>query len=294
ARHPPFHGTGNRLTRMVLAEAGFTDVTTVPEQAEPDGAFPTVAFPNPEEKGALDLAFELARARSAPLVVANDPDVDRLAVAVRTPSGGYAQLTGNRGGALVGHFPLTEGSREGDRVVLASLVSSPMLGAIAKTLGVRYEETLTGFKWIANRAMDLEREVGARFVFGFEEALGYTVGTLVRDKDGIGAAVILAELAAVRRAEGKTLLDELETLSRRYGLYVSGQRAITLPGADGLAKIGAVMQRLREAPPQKVGPLEILSVSDYAAQRRTARGKTEPLPLPPSNMLALDLAGGSR
>jgi phosphomannomutase len=293
--YTPLHGTGDRPTRMALAEAGFTDVTTVPEQAEPDGDFPTVAFPNPEEKGALDLAFALARQKNAPLVIANDPDVDRLAVAVRDRGGNYVQLTGNQVGAILGHYLLTEGETRGDRVVLASLVSSPMLGAMAAALGVRYEETLTGFKWIANRAMEIERETGARFVFGFEEALGYTVGPLVRDKDGISAAVLIAELAAVRAAEGKTLLDELEALSRKYGLFASGQRSLTMPGADGLARIGAVMKRLREDPPRRIGDYEVLAFGDYQARVRTARdGARTPITLPASNVLTFDLEGGSR
>jgi phosphomannomutase len=294
--YTPLHGTGNRVARAALAEAGFTDVTTVPEQAEPDGAFPTVPFPNPEEKGALDLAFALARQREAPLVIANDPDVDRLALAVRDGAGRYVQLTGNQVGALLGHYVLTEGARaEGDRLVVASLVSSPMLGVIARSLGVRYEETLTGFKWITNRAMEIERETGARFVFGFEEALGYTVGTVVRDKDGISAATLAAELAAVRRAEGKTLLDELDVLARRYGLFVSGQRSITKPGADGLAEIGAIMKHLREAPPARLGAWEVLATSDYQTRRRTANdGVVTPLSLPSSNVLGFELEGGSR
>ena len=295
--YTPMHGTGNRLARMAFAEAGFTNVTTVPLQAEPDGAFPTVAFPNPEEKGALDLAYANADRIGANLVIANDPDVDRLALAVRDPSGKFVQLTGNQVGALLGHYVLTEGKDAGTsgRVVLASLVSSPMLGVIAKALGVYYEETLTGFKWIANRAMDLERTEGMRFVFGFEEALGYTIGDNVRDKDGISAAVIAAELAARRAAEGKTLLDEMETLSRRYGLFVSGQKSITLPGAEGVAQIGEIMAGLRANPPTKIGTLAVVSTSDYQAQtRRAAAGGEEKLALPPSNVLAYELSGGSR
>jgi phosphomannomutase len=295
--YTPMHGTGNRVARMAFAEAGFTGVTTVPEQAEPDGAFPTVAFPNPEEKGALDLAYANADRIGANLVLANDPDVDRLALAVRGPSGKFVQLTGNQIGALLGHYVLTEGKDAGTpgRVVLASLVSSPMLGVIAKALGVYYEETLTGFKWIANRAMDLERTQGKRFVFGFEEALGYTIGDNVRDKDGISAAVIAAELAARRAAEGKTLLDELSMLARRYGLFVSGQKSITLPGAEGLAQIGVIMSALRANPPSKIGSLAVVSTSDYQAQtRRTAAGAEEKLALPPSNVLAYELEGGSR
>lgn len=295
--YTPLHGTGNRLTRRAFAEAGFTDVTTVPEQAEPDGSFPTVSFPNPEEKGALDLSYALADRIGAPLVIANDPDVDRLAVAVRDPAGKFVQLTGNQVGALLGHYVLTEGRDAGaaGRLVCASLVSSPMLGAIAKVLGVRYEETLTGFKWIANRAMEIERAEGVRFVFGFEEALGYTIGTAVRDKDGISAAVVIAELAAARRAEGKTLLDELEALARRYGLFVSGQRSITMPGKDGIEQIGAIMRRLREVRAEKVGTLGVLAVSDYEARtRRDANGSVTTTTLPPSNVLVFDLEGGSR
>lgn len=294
--YTPLHGVGHRLLRRAIEAAGFTNVTTVPEQAEPDGAFPTVAFPNPEEKGAMDLAFALAKKLDAPLVIANDPDVDRLAVAVKKPDGGYVQLTGNQVGVLLGHYLLTQGEgAKGDRLALASLVSSPMLGSIAQALGVRYEETLTGFKWIANRAMELERTTGTRFVFGYEEALGYTVGPVVRDKDGISAAVLLAELAAVLRAEGKTLLDDLETISRRYGLFVSGQRAITLKGADGIARIGAIMRALRAAPPERIGKLAVLAVRDLEAQTRTERGKApEKLALPPSNVLVYELEGGSR
>jgi phosphomannomutase len=295
--YTPMHGTGNRVARMAFAEAGFTNVTTVPLQAEPDGAFPTVAFPNPEEKGALDLAYANADRIGANLVIANDPDVDRLALAVRDPSGKFVQLTGNQVGALLGHYVLTEGKDAGTsgRVVLASLVSSPMLGVIARALGVYYEETLTGFKWIANRAMDLERTEGMRFVFGFEEALGYTVGDNVRDKDGISAAVIAAELAARRASEGKTLLDEMEMLSRRYGLFVSGQKSITLPGTEGVAQIGEIMRKLRAAPPTKIGSLAVVSTSDYQAQTRiAASGGEEKLALPPSNVLAYELEGGSR
>ncbi|MGK3961694.1 phospho-sugar mutase [Sorangium sp. So ce118] len=298
--YTPLHGVGNRLVRTALAQAGFTRVTSVPEQAEPDGAFPTVAFPNPEEKGAMDLAFALAKKEGADLVLANDPDVDRLAVAVRRSDGEYAQLTGNQVGVLLGHYLLTEGQAQGGganerRLVLASCVSTPMLGAIAAALGVHYEETLTGFKWIANRAMDIERSTGARFVFGFEEALGYTIGPVVRDKDGISAAAVLAELAAVRKAEGKTLLDELETLTRRYGLYMSGQRSYTLRGVDGVGRIAAIMAALRKSPPAEVGGVPVAAWRDFEARTRTSSdGRTESLVLPPSNVLVYELDGGSR
>lgn len=292
--YTPLHGVGNRQIQKALAEAGFVNVKTVAEQAEPDGAFPTVEFPNPEEKGALDLALALARKENAALIIANDPDVDRLAACVRDRDGNYVQLTGNEVGVLLGHYLLTNGSG-GDRIALASLVSSPMLGVIAKALSVHYEETLTGFKWIANRAMELERTAKARFVFGYEEALGYTVGPLVRDKDGIGAAVLFCELAAVLHAQNKTLLDELEMLSRRYGLFVSGQRSITMKGVDGIAQIGAMMERFRAQQPTHIGQLKILSMSDLlTGKRRDIHGSTSDIQLPSSNVLIYELEGGNR
>ncbi len=293
--HTALHGVGTRLVRLVLERAGFTHVRSVAEQAEPDGAFPTVAFPNPEEKGALDLSFALAEKEHADLVIANDPDVDRLAIAVRDGAGKFRQLTGNEVGVLLGHWLMTERDTSGERMVVASCVSSPMLGVIAEKLGVHYEETLTGFKWIANRAMEVERETGKRFVFGYEEALGYTVGTLVRDKDGISAALVLAELWAARRVAGKSLLDELETIYRRFGLFVSGQVAITMKGQDGVAKIGALMDGLRAKPPARVGDLAVVATTDVERGTRVlADGATKPIALPKSDVLMYALEGGSR
>jgi phosphomannomutase len=296
--YTPLHGVGNRWVRAALAQAGFTNVTSVPEQAEPDGEFPTVAFPNPEEKGALDLAIALAEAKNADLILASDPDTDRLAVAIRKPDGrGFVQLSGNQVGVLLGHYLLTEGptARGAERLVVASCVSSPQLGAIAEQLGVGYDETLTGFKWIANRALELERTEGRRFVFGYEEALGYTVGTLVRDKDGVSAALLFAELWAVRRAEGLTMLDELERIARRFGHYASRQLAITLKGQEGLARIRSVMGALRERGPSQVGPLAVVATRDVKrGVRRTREGVESKLALPPSDVLVFELEGGSR
>jgi phosphomannomutase len=293
--YTPMHGVGDALARRAFAEAGFTNVTSVPEQQAPDGAFPTVAFPNPEEKGAMDLAFALARKVSAELVLANDPDADRLAVAVPDAASptGYFQLTGNQVGILLGHYLLTE-KAAGDkkRLVLASLVSSPALGAIARELGVRYEETLTGFKWIANRAMELERTENLAFVFGYEEALGYTVGDLVRDKDGISAAVLMAEIAAVLKTRGRTVQAELEAIARRFGLFVSTQVNVTRKGVEGAKEIRGMMARLRGFRPGPRSTLEAVSISDLAQGKCTypATGETRPLPFPKSDVLVFDLA----
>lgn len=293
--YTPLHGVGKRLALAALARAGIEGVSCVVEQGEPDGAFPTVEFPNPEEKGAMDLALALARRERADLVVANDPDADRLALAVPDGAGGFVQLTGNEVGVLLGHYVLTESSPDARRLVLASIVSSPMLGAIARALGVRYEETLTGFKWIANRALDLERAEGARFAFGYEEALGYSVGTLVRDKDGISAAVLAADLVSYLASRGTTALARLEAISREHGLYASAQKSHTRAGAAGLAAIAAFMRELRARPPARVGGHAVVATSDYLArERRTSDGACSLLALPPSDVVAFELASGGR
>jgi phosphomannomutase len=300
--YTPLHGVGDALVRLALAEARFTAVTSVPEQQKPDGTFPTVAFPNPEEPGSMDRALALARATSADLVLANDPDADRLAVAVRVPRGSqegggddYRQLTGNELGVLLGHYLLTERPATRPRVVLASIVSSPLLGRIAADLGVRYEETLTGFKWISHRAIAIGRE-GDDFVFGYEEALGYCVGSIVFDKDGVSAAVLAAEVAAVLRERGQTPLDALDALSRRWGLFTSSQLSVTRKGAAGLAAIRSMMDALRASPPERVGGDEVVAVADYDAHVRWDRraGTRTELTLPKSNVVTLELASGSR
>jgi phosphomannomutase len=286
------HGVGDALARRALEDAGFSSIASVPEQQEPDATFPTVPFPNPEEKGAMALALALAEKRGAKLVLANDPDADRLAVALPcTGSPGYVQLTGNQVGVLLGHYLLTERpAKEGEhRVVMATIVSSPMLGMIARALGIRYEETLTGFKWIANLALELERE-GHTFVFGYEEALGYTVGDVVRDKDGIGAAAMVAEMAAVLAARGHTLLSELEAIYRRHGVFVSSQVSVTKKGAAGAAEIREMMDRLRSDPPRRIGDSDVHARRDYLVQTRVDRdGKSAPLSLPKSNVLVFEL-----
>ncbi|HJL37473.1 MAG TPA: hypothetical protein RMG95_17410, partial [Polyangiaceae bacterium LLY-WYZ-15_(1-7)] len=233
------HGVGGRFVHQALADQGFSRVFGVPEQAEPDGAFPTVAFPNPEEDGAMDLVLALAEKEGADLVLANDPDADRLAVSIRH-GGAYVALSGNEIGCLLAHYLLEEGPQGPNRLVVESVVSSPMLLAIGAAHGARGEQTLTGHKWIQNRGLELEAREGLCFVFGYEEALGYAVGALVRDKDGISAAVLMADLAAWCASEGRTVIDELERAWRRYGMYLSEQVSVVLPGADGAAKIASL------------------------------------------------------
>ena len=283
--YTPLHGVGDALVRRALSAARFTHVESVPEQRQPDGAFPTVAFPNPEEPGAMDRAMALARASKAEIVLANDPDVDRLAMAFREGDG-YRQLTGNELGVLLGHYLLTEKPATRPRAVLASIVSSPLLGRIAADLGVRYEETLTGFKWIASRAIALERE-GFEFVFGYEEALGYCVGSVVHDKDGISAALLAAEVAAVLRQRGETIGTALDAIARRWGVFVSTQVSLTRKGASGVAAIRSMMTSLRRSPPRELAGDAVVAVVDYDS----AAGVRS---LPRSDVIALELASGSR
>ena len=286
------HGVGGRWVLAALKEAGFTHVAPVPQQQDPDGAFPTVRFPNPEEKGAMDLSTALAEKLKADLVLANDPDADRLAVMARDEKGALRMLTGNEVGVLLGHFMLTQVNTP-HPLVITTIVSSVQLKAIAAAKGARFEECLTGFKWIANRAMELQPE-GLRFVMGYEEALGYTVGEVVRDKDGVGAALVLADMAAWCKDRGTTLLGYLEEVQREHGLFVASQFNATLTGTTGAATIRAVMEAFRARPISAIGALQVEATNDYQAQSRLAGGATTKLSLPKSNVLAWELVGGSR
>ncbi|MBI2390867.1 MAG: phospho-sugar mutase [Deltaproteobacteria bacterium] len=295
--YTPMHGVGDEYAHELLAKLGFTRVESVPEQAEPDGSFPTVRFPNPEEPGALSLATALARARGADVVIANDPDADRLAMAVPDGHGGFVQLDGNQVGVLLGHYLLADDPRPAkERLAITTIVSSPLLGMICQKLGVRYGETLTGFKWITNKAMEVEAATGATFVFGYEEALGYTIDAVVRDKDGISAAARVAELVASLKVRGQTVLGRLEAIYRQFGLVVSKQHNVTRPGTEGAARIKREMAAMRAAPPRVIGDEKVIAVRDYLSRVRTSFGDdaTDPLDLPPSDVLSFELEGGSR
>jgi len=292
----PLHGVGGALTRDVLTRAGFTDVTLVPEQAEPDPDFPTVAFPNPEEPGATDLALALAAAMRADLVVAVDPDADRCAVALIDPrahipargpetpqADGWRMLTGDEVGALLGADAAArvrpDERPDGAAPTLAcSIVSSRLLAAIAADAGLRFASTLTGFKWIS-------RVDG--LVFGYEEALGYCVDPAhVRDKDGMSAAVRVCDLAARLAAEGRTLVDALDDLARAHGLHATGQ--VSARFAD-IGRIGATMSALREQPPAQLAGSPVVELVDLAAGTDDDRGG-----LPPTDGLRLLTADGTR
>ncbi|HEV2361417.1 MAG TPA: phospho-sugar mutase, partial [Acidimicrobiales bacterium] len=280
--YTPMHGVAGSMFGRALALAGFGVPVVVPAQAAPDPDFPTVSFPNPEEAGALDLAFAEARRVRADVVIANDPDGDRLAVAVPDPSvdGGWLQLTGDQLGCLIGSYVLERDSRPDGRLrplVVTTIVSSTLLADIAAAAGASFDETLTGFKWIVRGGGNAE----ARFVFGYEEALGYAVGTVVRDKDGLGAALAFLGLLATERASGRSVLDRLDDLETSHGVHLTAQTSIRTDDT------GTTMSRLRAAAadgsPRTWGGSAVLEIRDLSAGSER---------LPASDVLVYRLDGG--
>ncbi|WP_412163960.1 phospho-sugar mutase [Curtobacterium flaccumfaciens] len=269
------HGVGWETARAVFAAAGFAEPAVVPEQIEPDGAFPTVSFPNPEEPGAMDLAIARGLAVGADLVIANDPDADRLALAIPDGSGSYRRLSGNEVGWLLGWRAAARASESGATGTLAaSIVSSPALARVAARHGLEYRDTLTGFKWVSRVA---------ELLFGYEEALGYLVDpSVVRDKDGISAALELLSLADELAASGSTIAVHLEAFAAEFGAFASGQVATRV---DDLSRIGEIMASLRATPPTELGGLSVQTVTDYADG---VAG------FPPSDILRYDLSGDAR
>jgi phosphomannomutase len=249
------HGVGGATLLDAFRGSDFAAPFVVAAQQQPDGSFPTVAFPNPEEPGAMDLLFETARASGALLALANDPDADRLGAAIPTRDGGWRRLTGDEIGWLLGDHILRHTSGD-DRLVITTLVSSSLLGRLAADHGVHFLETYTGFKWIGRTAMDHPE---LRFVFGYEQALGYLVTTRPMDKDGITAAVMMAEVAALAAAEGVTLQDRLDALSARYGHHVVADLSIRLDPVLAASKVAA----MRAHPPTEVGGHPVTGVEWY-------------------------------
>jgi phosphomannomutase len=271
--YTPMHGVGRDVLLSVFAAAGLPPLMVVPAQAEPDPDFPTVAFPNPEEPGAMDLALAVARESSADLIIANDPDADRCAVGVPDASGGYRMLTGDQVGALLAVHLIRRGV-EPRGVLACSIVSSSLLGKIAAAAGLGFAETLTGFKWIAQVP---------GLVYGYEEALGYCVDPeAVRDKDGISAALLVAELAAELKAAGRSVADELDDIARRYGVHETAQVSVRV---DDLRTITTIMSRLRAEPPAALGGRAVEQAEDLAQDGGA---------LPPTEGLRYRLAGDAR
>ncbi|MGB8330328.1 MAG: phospho-sugar mutase [Polyangiales bacterium] len=287
------HGVAEGVFREVLARGGFEDVHSVAEQAAADGRFPTVAFPNPEEPGAMDRVLALGERVKADLAIANDPDGDRVAVAVRGERG-FELLSGNELGVLLAQELLDRYQGTATPVVISTVVSSPMLGLVASCHGARWEQTLTGHKWIQNRAMELEQE-GYAYVFGYEEALGYAPCAAVRDKDGISSALLITSLAACLKVRGETLLDARDALWRRHGFFADRQISVRFEGSDAWARMNELVDRFRQAPPSQIGGQAVLRMQDLGRQVQwTPAGLTALTGFATSNVLIFELQGGHR
>ncbi|WP_281213626.1 phospho-sugar mutase [Shewanella insulae] len=292
------HGVGAEMAETLLNDIGVNQVYSVAAQREPDGDFPTVNFPNPEEAGAMDLVMAEAHKHGTMLACANDPDADRFAVAVRksaaTPempaSEAYQMLTGDQVGVLLGHYLLSHASDD-QRLLCCTIVSSSLLTRISEACGARCETTLTGFKWLTNVGMSKQTQEN-RFLFAYEEALGYTVGSMVWDKDGLSALVAFVQLTAELAAKGETLWDRLESIYRQYGYYLNRQVSIALSGEPGAPTIG---EQLRALAPCEIAGRALVSVDDISlGVRRFADGREETIDLPRSDVLIYRLQGNAR
>ena len=298
--YTPLHGTGNIPARRVMKEIGFTHVYVVPEQELPDGNFPTVSYPNPEAKEAFELGLKLAKEKDADLVLATDPDADRLGVYVKdAKSGEYIPLTGNMSGSLLCEYVLSQKQAEGkipaDGQVVKSIVSTNLIDAVAKAYGAELIEVLTGFKWIGKQILKNETTGTGTYLFGMEESYGCLIGTYARDKDAISATAALCEAAAYYKQKGMTLWDAMVAMYEKYGYYKDSVKSIGLSGIEGLAKIQSIMETLRNNTPAEVGGYKVVSARDYKLNtiRDMETGAVKPTGLPASNVLYYDLEDGA-
>ena len=296
--YTPLHGSGNVPVRRMLQEVGVTHVTVVPEQEKPDGNFPTVTAPNPEDPAAFRLAIPLAEKVGASVVFGTDPDCDRLGAAVRDGAGVFHTLTGNQIACLMLYHILTSLKEKGtlpkNGAVVKSVVSTELARAICDDFGVAMVEVLTGFKFIGEKIQQFEETGSHTFLFGFEESFGYLSGTQVRDKDGVNASLLLCEAACACMDRGETLYDALQAIYRRYGYYLERGVSVTLPGKDGAEKIQRMMTAMRANPPKALAGVRVLAVRDFLRGARVdASGAETALDFPHSNVLYFELEGGN-
>lgn len=294
--YTPLHGTGNVPVRRVLKELGFEQVTVVPEQELPDGNFPTVSYPNPEDKKAFALALDLAKKVDADLVLATDPDADRLGVYAKdTKTGEYKVFTGNMSGMLICEYEMSQKKALGilpdNGALVTTIVSSNMAQAVAKEYGMKFIECLTGFKYIGEQIKFFEQTGSNEYVFGFEESYGCLVGTHARDKDAVVAVMALCEAAAYYKTQGITLWDQMLNIYNKYGYYKEDLFTMTFKGADGAKKMQDMMDAYRKNTPKQVGAYKVLRLRDYKNDVITdlATGETAPTGLPKSNVLYFEL-----
>ena len=298
--YTPFHGTGNKPVRRVLSELGFKHVYVVPEQELPDPAFTTLDYPNPEDPKAFTLALKLAKEKNADIVMATDPDADRLGIyALDTKSGEYVPFTGNMSGMLIAEYILRERTATGtmpeNPAMVKTIVTTNMADPIAADYNVKLIEVLTGFKYIGEQIKLFEQTGSNNYVFGLEESYGCLAGTHARDKDAVVAVMCLCEVAAWCKKNGKTLWDQMVELYEKYGYFKESLYTITLKGIDGSRQIAQMMDQLRKNPPTRFGELEVVRMRDYASgvTKELATGAESPTGLPESNVLYFDLTNDS-
>ncbi|HHL0654714.1 TPA: phospho-sugar mutase [Streptococcus agalactiae] len=296
--YTPLHGTGEMLTRRALAQAGFESVVVVESQAKADPDFSTVKSPNPESQAAFALAEELGREVDADVLVATDPDADRLGVEIRQPDGSYKNLSGNQIGAIIAKYILeahkTAGTLPENAALAKSIVSTELVTKIAESYGATMFNVLTGFKFIAEKIQEFEEKHNHTYMFGFEESFGYLIKSFVRDKDAIQAVLLVAEIAAYYRSRGLTLADGIDEIYKEYGYFAEKTISVTLSGVDGAAEIKKIMDKFRENGPKQFNNTDIVLLEDFQKQTATKNdGTISNLTTPPSNVLKYTLADDS-
>lgn len=292
--YTPLHGSGNVPVTRVLKDLGVKNLKVVPEQQEPDGNFPTVSAPNPEDPQAFELAEKLANKYGADLMLATDPDCDRLGVAVRKPNGEFLILTGNQIGCLLLKYILSQRILSGDEFAVKSIVSTPLADKIAKSCGVEMRDVLTGFKYIAEQIELSVKTNKGKFLFGFEESFGFLAGTFVRDKDACIAAMLIVDLAYYLDSVDKTIYGYLKEIYSEYGMYLDTVISIVKEGIEGISKIQSAVAYFRDNPPKAIAGFEVLSVSDFSAEIKTilSNGEKSNILLPKADMLMFELDCG--
>ncbi|MDU0156830.1 phosphoglucomutase [Bacillus cabrialesii] len=295
----PLHGTANKPVRRGLEALGYKNVTVVKEQELPDSDFSTVTSPNPEEHAAFEYAIKYGEEQNADILIATDPDADRLGIAVKNDQGKYTVLTGNQTGALLLHYLLSEKKKQGilpeNGVVLKTIVTSEIGRAVASSFGLDTIDTLTGFKFIGEKIKEYEASGQYTFQFGYEESYGYLIGDFARDKDAIQAALLAVEVCAFYKKQGMSLYESLINLFNDYGFYREGLKSLTLKGKQGAEQIEAILASFRQNPPQKMAGKQVVTAEDYAVSKRTLlkENKEEAIDLPKSNVLKYFLEDGS-
>jgi len=297
--YTPFHGAGNKPVRKILKRIGFDNVVVVKEQEMPDGDFPTVESPNPENKEGFTLAIGYAKECGADLIVGTDPDSDRVGILVRDASGEYIPFTGNQVGALLTEYILSSLQERGelpkDGYVVKTIVTTNLIQAMCDSYGIGMKEVLTGFKFIGEKIKESEETGIGTYLFGFEESYGYLKGTYARDKDAVVATMLIAEMALYYQEKGSSIFEQMDAIYKKYGYYKEEVASITLEGIEGVEKIKGIMERLRNNPPKTIAGKQVLAVRDYQTSKRTevATGAIDEILLPTSNVIYLELEDGN-